>query len=48
MAKKTSAKKTKIHHKVGQHLDKPVNTIIGYTVILVFLVVTLVILAGYL
>lgn len=43
---KTAAKRP-FHHKVTRHLDKPVNTLLGYTVILLFLVVTLVVLASY-
>lgn len=51
MAKKAArSSKTKkpAHHKVAHHLEKPVNTLLGYTVILLFLVVTLIILATYL
>ncbi len=46
--KKTQkAQPKKIHHKVANHLEKPVSTLFGYTIILMFLVATLVILATY-
>lgn len=46
--KKVKAKpQHKVHHKVAKHLDKPVNSLFGYTVILLFLVVTLVMVMTY-
>jgi tetrahydromethanopterin S-methyltransferase subunit E len=48
--KKVAAKKTinhPVHHKVAKHLDRPVNSIFGYTVILLFLVVTLAVLMSF-
>lgn len=50
MAKKKQTKSTTrhpVHHRVAKHLDKPVNSLFGYTIILLFLVVTLAILATY-
>lgn len=49
MAKKTVKKAAKhpVHHKVAKHLDRPVNSMFGYTVILLFLVVTLAVLMQY-
>lgn len=48
VAAKAAPRKKALHHKVAHHLEKPVNTLLGYTVILVFLVITLVLLATYL
>lgn len=48
MAKKAKKSSAKVHHKVAHHLEKPVDTLLGYTIILMFLVATLVILATYL
>lgn len=49
MAKKKLKSSTKhpVHHRVAKHLDKPVNSLFGYTVILLFLVVTLVMVMTY-
>jgi len=49
MAKKTVKKTAKhpVHHKVAKHLDRPVNSMLGYSVILLFLVVTLAVLMQY-
>jgi hypothetical protein len=49
MAKKKAvkAKNTPIHHKVARHIEKPVSSLLSYTIILMFLVATLVILATY-
>jgi hypothetical protein len=51
MAKKKTAakpaKKTALHHKAAHHLEKPVSSLLSYTIILMFLVATLVILATY-
>jgi hypothetical protein len=46
-AVKASKTQHKVHHRVARHLEKPVDTLLGYTIILMFLVATLVILATY-
>jgi hypothetical protein len=52
MAKKKVSRSVKsskkpLHHHVAQHLEKPVGSLLSYTIILMFLVATLVILATY-
>ena len=48
MAKKTTNRsKRPLHHHVTTQLEKPVGSLLSYTIILMFLVATLVILATY-
>ncbi len=51
-AKKKSAvsktKKVALHHHVARHMERPVSGLLAYTIILMFLVATLIMLATYL
>jgi hypothetical protein len=53
--KKASVSKTRkaahhpaVHHRVSRHMERPVSGLLAYTIILMFLVATLIMLATYL
>ena len=37
-----------VHHRVAKHMERPVSGLLAYTIILMFLVATLIMLATYL
>lgn len=48
VAKSKKAASTPVHHKVARHMERPVSGLLAYTIILMFLVATLIMLATYL